>query len=138
MASSEESVVPLIGRILMSIVFIVSGLFKFINFTETVEFVTAKHIPLPGVALACAALLEMLGGLSILAGFRTRIAAWLLALYLIPATVMFHNFWRMSGMEQQDNIAHFLKNLAIMGGLLILAANGPGGLSVEAARAKKA
>jgi putative oxidoreductase len=55
---------------------------------------------------------------------------------LIPTTLLFHNFWAMQGMEQQDNMIHFLKNLAIMGGLLILAAYGAGAFSIDARRSK--
>jgi putative oxidoreductase len=61
-----------------------------------------------------------------------------LFLYIIPTTYFFHNFWTMTGMDQQNNLAHFLKNLAIMGGLLLLAANGPGGYSLDARSSAKA
>ncbi|HSY60047.1 MAG TPA: DoxX family protein, partial [Terriglobales bacterium] len=77
------------------------------------------------------------GGLAILAGFQTRVAAWVLFVYLIPVSLAFHNFWAMQGMAQQDNMIHFLKNISIMGGLLVLAANGAGGASVDASRARK-
>jgi putative oxidoreductase len=76
------------------------------------------------------------GGLAVLAGFKTRIAAWLLFLYLIPTTFVFHNFWTMQGMERQDGMVHFMKNLAIMGGLLLLAASGPGERSVDSRAAR--
>jgi putative oxidoreductase len=61
----------------------------------------------------------------------------LLFLYLIPTTLLFHNFWALQGIERQDNMAHFLKNLAIMGGLLVLAANGAGAHSVDARANRK-
>jgi putative oxidoreductase len=136
MTTSSGSISPLIGRILISCIFMLSGFFKFVTFSQTVDFAAAKHIPLPGVAIACAALVELLGGLGVLAGFQTRIMAWLLFLYLIPTTLLFHNFWAFHGIEQQDNMAHFMKNVAIMGGLLILAGSGPGSYSVDSARAK--
>jgi putative oxidoreductase len=56
---------------------------------------------------------------------------WRKKLHLIPTTAIFHNFWALQGMEQQDNMINFLKNLAIMGGLLVLAANGPGSYSID-------
>jgi putative oxidoreductase len=81
---------------------------------------------------------EIFGGLSILLGFQTRIGAWLLFLYLIPTSVVFHNFWALQGMEKMDAQAHFFKNVAIMGGLLFVATFGAGAYSVDAARLKKA
>jgi len=90
------------------------------------------------VSLAIAAAIEILGVLAILIGFHTKVAAWIEFLFLIPTTLLFHNFWTMQGMARQDNIGHFQKNLAIMGGLLILAAFGAGGFSIDSSRAPKA
>jgi len=136
MANSSDAITPLVGRFLVSVMFLVSGFFKVVGYSQMVGFAAAKGLPLASLSIACAAALELLGGLAILTGFHTRIAAWLLLLYLIPTTLLFHNFWAMQGMEQQDNMIHFLKNLAIMGGLLILAAYGAGAYSVDA-RANK-
>lgn len=136
MANSSNSVVPLVGRILMAAVFLISGFFKVAGYSQVVGYAVAKGLPLAGVAIACAAAVELLGGIAILIGFKTRIVSWVLFLYLVPATLIFHNFWTLQGMEQQDAMSHFLKNLAIMGGLLILAANGPGAYSVDERSAK--
>ena len=136
MSDSSSSFTPLAGRILMSVMFLVSGFFKIGGYTQMVGYATAKGLPMASVAIACAAVLELAGGLAILAGFQTKIAAWLLFLYLIPVTFLFHNFWALQGAEQQNNMIHFLKNVAIMGGLVILAANGPGPYSVDHSRAK--
>jgi putative oxidoreductase len=136
MSDSSSSFTPLAGRILMSVMFLISGFFKIGGYTQLVGYAAAKGVPMPGVAIACAAVLELAGGLAILAGFQTKIAAWLLFLYLIPVTFLFHNFWALQGAAQQDNMIHFLKNVAIMGGLVILAANGPGPYSVDYSRAK--
>ena len=136
MANSSNSAVPLVGRILMAAIFLISGFFKIMGYSQMVGYAAAKGLPLASVAIACAAGAELLGGIAILIGFKTRIAAWVLFLYLIPATLVFHSFWKLQGMEQQDSMIHFLKNLAIMGGLLILAANGPGAYSVDERSAK--
>ena len=128
---SGTSAVPLAGRILTSIVFLGSGFSKVAMFSAMTGFMAAKHLPLPAVSLAAAAAVEIFGGLAVLLGFQSRIAAWILFLYLIPTTVIFHNFWTMTGPEQMDNQIHFLKNLAIMGGLLFLAAFGPGAYSID-------
>ena len=82
--------------------------------------------------------IEVFGGLAILLGFQTRIAAWVLFAYLIPTSLVFHNFWALQGMERMDNQAHFFKNVAIMGGLLFVATFGAGAYSIDAARLKKA
>jgi putative oxidoreductase len=136
MSDSSSSFTPLAGRILMSVIFLVSGFFKIGGYSQMVGYAASKGLPIAGVAIACAAVLELAGGLAILVGFQTKIVAWLLFLYLIPTTFVFHNFWTMQGMDQQNNMIHFLKNVAIMGGLVTLAANGPGPHSVDYSRAK--
>jgi putative oxidoreductase len=135
--NSSNNVVTLAGRILMSVVFLLSGVMKLAAYSQVVGYAASKGLPMAGVAIAIAAAVEVLGGIAILAGFQTRIAAWVLFVYLIPTSLVFHNFWTMQGMAQQDNMIHFLKNISIMGGLLILAANGAGGASVDASRARK-
>ncbi len=130
--NSSNSITTLVGRFLISIIFIMSGFSKIAMYSQMVGYAAAKGLPMAGAGIAVAAAVELLAGLAVLAGFQTRISAWLLFVYLVPATLLFHNFWAMQGMEQQDNMAHFMKNLAIMGGLLILAANGAGGYSVDA------
>lgn len=138
MANSSDSFTPLAGRILLSVIFLISGFFKIGGYSQMVGYAAAKGLPLAGVAIACAAVLELVAGLAILVGFQTRIASWLLFLYLIPTTYYFHNFWAAQGMEQQTQMINFLKNTAIMGGLVILAANGAGPYSVDHARGAKA
>jgi putative oxidoreductase len=132
MTNSSNGIVPLFGRIFMAVVFLISGLFKVAGYGQSVGYAATKGLPLAGVAIGCAAAVEILGGLAVLVGFKVRIAAWLLFLYLIPTTLVFHNFWTLGGFERQDNMSHFLKNLAIMGGLLLLAANGAGAYSLDA------
>ena len=95
----------------------------------------SKGFPAPAVALGIAAAVEIAGGLALLLGFHTRVAAWALFLFLIPTTLAFHNFWAFSGMEKMDNQAHFFKNVAIMGGLIFLAAFGAGAYSIDNKRA---
>jgi putative oxidoreductase len=120
----------------MSVLFLVSGFFKIGGYSQMVGYSASKGLPMAGVAIACAAVIELACGLAIIAGFQTKIAAWILFLYLIPVTFFFHNFWAMQGVEQQQNMINFLKNVAIMGGLVILATNGAGPYSVDHSRAK--
>jgi len=137
MANSSGGIVPLLGRILISSVFILAGIGKVRGFSGEEMFVASKHLPMPAVALGIAMIIELFGGLAILVGLYTRFAAWIVFLYMIPTTFLFHNFWAMQGAAHDDNILHFEKNMAIMGGLLILAAFGAGGFSIDSARASK-
>jgi putative oxidoreductase len=138
MSDTSTSIVPLAGRLLISAIFIFSGLNKLGAHAAMVGFAASKGLPAADLAIWLAAAVEILGGLSILLGFQTRIGAWVLFLFLIPTSVVFHNFWALQGMERMDNQAHFFKNVAIMGGLLFVATFGAGAYSIDAARLKKA
>jgi putative oxidoreductase len=138
MSNSSNSVVALFGRILLSAVFIMGGIGKITGFSFEESMVAAKHLPMPAVALGLAMIIELVGGLAILTGLFTRLTAWIVFLYMIPTTVLFHNFWAVQGADRIDTMIHFEKNLAIMGGLLLLAAFGPGGYSIDSARAPHA
>jgi len=135
--NSANDVTTLAGRILISVMFLISGFFKVGGYAQIVAYATAVHLPAPGVAIAAAAAVELAGGLAILVGFKTRFAAWLLFLYLIPVTYVFHNFWAVQGQEQQMQMVNFLKNVAIMGAMLVLSVNGAGSYSVDGKLAKK-
>ena len=131
----NNGVTSLVGRVLISLIFVLSGFMKIMGFGMMAGVLHSKGFPMASVALAVTILIELGVGLSLLVGFQARAAAWILFLFLIPTTFLFHNFWAVApGMEQQDQMAHFLKNMAIMGGLLGVAANGAGRLSVDAKR----
>jgi putative oxidoreductase len=135
--NSTNDITTLAGRILISVMFLISGFFKVGGYAQIVAYAAAVHLPAPTVAIALAAAVELGCGLAILTGFRTRFAAWLLFLYLLPVTYFFHNFWAVQGQEQQVQMVNFLKNAAIMGGLLVLSVSGAGAYSVDAKLAKK-
>jgi putative oxidoreductase len=135
--NSANDITTLAGRILIAVIFLISGFFKVGGYAQIVGYAAAMHLPAPGVAIAVAAAVELACGLAILAGFKTRFAAWLLFLYLIPVTYVFHNFWAVQGQEQQMQMVNFLKNVAIMGGLLVLSVNGAGAYSADGKLAKK-
>src|ERR1700678_4836417 len=116
--NSANDITTLAGRILISVMFLISGFFKVGGYAQVVGYAAAMHLPAPGVAIAVAAAIELGCGLAVLVGFRTRFAAWLLFLFLLPVTFFFHNFWAAQGMEQQTQMINFLKNAAIMGGFL--------------------
>ena len=122
---------PLVGRILMALIFLLSGFNKITGWHQTAQFMAAKGMPLVPLFLAGAIVVELGGGLSVLLGFKTRIGATVLFLFLIPTTLIFHNFWALQGMEKTINMIMFMKNLAIMGGLAVLAAYGAGPYSLD-------
>ena len=128
----------LVGRILMSLIFVVSGLGKLFQSSGTAAAMATKGIPLVSVAVPLVILFELGSGLLLLVGYRTRLVALLLSLYLVPVTLLFHNFWAFQGMDQQMQMINFLKNVAILGGLLRLASDGAGGISLDAARFRAA
>lgn len=115
-------ILVLAGRVLLSVIFILSGLSKIMDWTGTQQYMAAKGMPFIPILLAAAVIVEIAGGLSVLLGWQARWAALLLFLYLIPTSLIFHNFWALSGMERQTEMVNFLKNLAIMGGLLLVVA----------------
>lgn len=119
------------GRILISAIFILSGLGKIFEWSQTAGYMESKGFPVVPLFQIGAIGVELAGGLSILLGFKARWGAVLLFLYLIPVSLVFHDFWAYTGMERNMQMAHFFKNVAIMGGMLLLTAFGPGGYSVD-------
>jgi|SRR6266705_1854150 len=116
-----ERYLRITGRVLLAFIFVFSSLGKLANFHAMAGVMAAKGMPAPSILLAGAITFELLGGLLVLAGFKTRWGVLLLIIFLVPVTLTFHNFWAYQGMEQQMQIANFLKNVSIAGGLLLLA-----------------
>lgn len=114
----------LTGRILLAAIFVLSGVMKMADFPGALAHMESQGIPYAATLLMIAAFVEIAGGLAIMTGFLTRLAAFGLFLYLIPVTLLFHAFWNFAGPERISQSAQFMKNLAIMGGLLILMAHG--------------
>ena len=111
----------ILGRVLLSVIFILSGLGKIPHFHDVASMMASKGIPLAAVALVITLLIEIGGGLMVLTGFKAQYAALVIALWLVPVTLVFHHFWGIPEAQQQEQMIHFLKNVAIMGGLLVLA-----------------
>jgi putative oxidoreductase len=122
----------LIGRILISAIFIVSGFAKLTDPAGAMGYMTAAGVPHSDLLVYVAGCAELLGGAAILLGFLTRLAALGLFVFLVITTYFFHHFWNMSGAEAKAQMVQFMKNLAVMGGLLTLFAHGPGRLSIDA------
>lgn len=123
--------VLLIGRLLLALIFILSGSSKITGFAGTVGYMASQGLPVPQLLIIPAILIELGGGLLILIGYQTRWAALAIVLFLIPTTLIFHAFWAVPTEQVQMQMIQFQKNLAIMGGLLCLMAAGPGRYSVD-------
>ena len=126
-----QSFCALAGRILLSAIFLFSGFHKLTDWSGTAATMTGKGMPAVPLLLAGAIAFEILGGLSVLLGLWGRGGAALLILFLIPTTLVFHNFWAVEAAQQQMQMIHFMKNLAIMGGLFVVAGMGTGRYSVD-------
>lgn len=95
-----------------------------IGFSDGLQDCLALLVPWTPILLITATLFELLGGLSILLGFKEKLGATLLILFLIPTTILIHQFWFIEGMAREVQITHFLKNLAILGGLFMIILQG--------------
>lgn len=128
-SASSGAILILVGRILISILFILAGFGKLTAIGGTAGYFGSLGLPLPTVTAVVVGLVELLGGLAILVGFQTRIAALVIALFTVGATLVAHLDFA-DGMQ----VLMLQKNLAITGGLLVLAAAGAGALSIDAKR----
>ncbi len=120
---------PLIGRILIGAIFLLSGLSKLAAPMATIGYISSAGLPLPQIGLAIAVLIEILGSLALIVGYRTRWVAGLLAIFTVAAAVAFH-----SNFADQNQFIHFFKNIAMAGGLLQIVAFGAGRFSLDARR----
>ena len=127
-----QNPLSLTGRVLLAVLFLPAGLSKIGGFAGTVGYITSKGLPFPELAAVAAIVLEVAGGLALLLGFGTRWAALALAGFTLVATVIFHNYWAMPAAQQMVQQLMFMKNIAVVGGLLTLAAWGAGAWSVDA------
>jgi putative oxidoreductase len=121
----------LIGRILIAAIFIVSGIAKLTDSAGSAGYMTAAGIPNAESLVIIAGIAELVGGLAIVFGFLGRLAALGLIVFMIPTTLIFHGFWMFEGAEMKTQMVNFMKNLAIIGGLALLYAQGPGLYSLD-------
>jgi putative oxidoreductase len=122
----------LAGRILLSLIFVVSGFAKLTAWDQSIAHMESNGIvQATSLFLVLAVMIELVGGLSVMTGALTRVGALVLFAYLIPVTLMFHGFWKYEGAEHTMQMINFMKNLGLMGGLLALVACGPGQYSID-------
>jgi putative oxidoreductase len=122
----NHPVIPLLGRLLMTYIFLTSGLAKVVDWPGSIAYMSTRHLPFIPLLLGIATVIELGGSLCLITGYQARLAALVMFVYLLAVTVLFHNYWAMrpevAGMVE----THFRKNLGIMGGLLMLVYSGPG------------
>jgi putative oxidoreductase len=131
MTPAYNPMLPLAGRLLMATIFLVAGIRKVLGFAGTVGYFTKLGFPAAEVFAVVAIVIEIGGAILLIAGWRTRWVAWLLVLFVAIATAMAHRFWEFDAAQFNNQLNHFLKNVAIIGGLLFVAAFGPGRASVD-------
>jgi putative oxidoreductase len=135
MENSSNSIAPLIGRMLISWIFLYSAVGQVTQFSLNASHVAAAGMPFPPLAIVASIVVQFLGGLALLLGFKGRITGWVLFLFLIPTTLVLHNFWGAAARPGQE--IQFFKNMGIMGGLLFVGTFGAGAYSVDALLAAK-
>lgn len=129
-----QNLAALLGRILIAVLFIPAGWGKIGGFAGTAGYIASKGIPLPEVAAAIAIAAELVLGIMLVVGFKTRWAALGLAIFVAVITPLFHNYWAMPEAQVMMQKQAFFKNYAIVGGLLVLAAFGAGAYSMDGRR----
>ena len=125
-----NNLLSLAARVLLSALFLMSGINKILNPADTQQYMASYGMPLTGLFLMGAIALELAGGLSVLLGYKSRWGAIALIIFLIPATLIFH-----TNFADQMQTIQFMKNLAILGGLLMIVQSGSGDIAIKRDRA---
>jgi putative oxidoreductase len=131
MLDELQNPLALAGRVLLALLFLPAGIGKLTGFAGAVGYISSVGLPLPQAAAALAIVVEVGGGLALIAGYRTRVVAIVLAVFTLVASFFFHNYWALPANEQMMPHLLFAKNIAVVGGLLTLAAWGAGAWSLD-------
>lgn len=131
-----ENSAALVGRVLLSLIFLISGWGKLADFAGSVAYATSKGLPFPTLMIAIAIIIEIVGGLMLLIGWKTKIAAGALILFVLIVSFVFHAFWNYPEQEAPLQMINFWKNFALIGGLLYAMAFGSGDYAMDYWRRK--
>ena len=131
MNPNTQALAALVGRVLLAVLFIISGFGKIGGFEGTAGYIASKGLPMPQVVAAGTIALELGGGILLAIGYKARWAALAIAVFTLLAAVIFHNFWAVEAAQKMTQQINFLKNLSIAGGMLMVFAFGPGRYSVD-------
>jgi len=125
--------IVLLGRFLFVLIFVMAAPNHFSS--QTIAYAASQGVPLASIAVPLSGVIALAGGLSILLGYRAKIGAWLLVLFLAVVTPMLHNFWTVADpMMHQMQFIMFMKNVSILGGALFISQFGAGPWSLDARR----
>jgi putative oxidoreductase len=125
------NLIPLLARVLLAPVFLLAGIGKITGWDGTAAYMASAGMPLVPLFLVGAIAVEVGGGIALLLGIKTRLTGLVMALFMVPVTLIFHSFWNLQGQEQYVQMLMFLKNIAIIGGLLMVATYGGGRWALE-------
>ncbi len=120
---------PLAARVCLCLIFLKAGISHISGYSSTVEMMSNNGLPIPDILLIFTIIFQILGGLSLLLGYKVKIGSLLLIIFLIPASIVFHN--------PASDLNGFLKNIGLIGGLLMVMYAGAGALSIDSLLAKK-
>jgi len=124
---------PAAGRLLIAAIFVFSGIAKLTGLQGTAGYIASQGLPAAYLLAVVSMIVELGGGLLLIAGFMTRWAAAALLLFTLAAALIFHNFWAAPADQVQNTMIHFMKNISMAGGLLYVMVYGSGPLSVDGA-----
>jgi len=128
---AKSDLLALVGRVLLGLIFVLSGWGKLTGFAGAAGYIASKGLPMPEVLAGIAVAIELGGGLALVVGFKARWAALAIAVFLVVISPIFHNFWDAPAAQAMNQQIHFMKNVAILGGMLMVMAFGPGRFSID-------
>ncbi len=131
MNSNVQPLAALAARILLAVIFVISGFGKITGFDGTVGYIASKDLPMAQLVAIGSIVVELGGGILLAIGYKARWAALALAVFTLLAAILFHNFWAVEAAQKMGQQINFLKNVAIAGGMLMVFAFGPGRMSVD-------
>ena len=131
MSPNVSNAAALVGRILLSLIFITSGFGKITGFEGTIGYIASKGLPLPQLGAIIAIIVEVGGSILLVIGYKARWAALALAIFTLAAAIFFHNYWAVEAAEKLAQQINFWKNISMAGGMLMVFAHGPGRYSVD-------
>jgi putative oxidoreductase len=131
MLDSLKSPLMVIGRVLLALMFVKAGFGKLGNIDGTAAYIASGGLPMAAVLAVLVGLLELVGGLALAVGYKARWAALALGVFTLLASALFHQFWAVPAEQQMVQQLMFLKNMAVAGGMFIVAALGAGPVSLD-------
>src|ERR1700740_3026771 len=130
-----QGAVVVLGRFLFALIFLMAGANHFNK--QSIGYPASQGVPLASIAVPLSGVVAIAGGLSILLGYRAKLGAWLIVLFLVPVSFMMHKFWTVTDpMMSQIQMILFMKNISMLGAALLISQFGAGPLSLDAPRSR--